>query len=195
MNDFTGASLQIRRIRLGIRAKDVASQLGISPSYYSEIERGKKPVPTNSEFVRLLAKTFGPAEREAGISAALDVRLAGAKDDQERESILQDASLSERLASYPVGSNIWTQTLQGAVMETDINLSSFLSNSRQLSQIASRAAKAAQADPKLAREIHALVKKIDWQANKIEPMLAEFFEALFDLASRIERDVSRGESQ
>jgi transcriptional regulator with XRE-family HTH domain len=195
MNELTGQSLQIRRMRLGIRAKDVALRLGISPSYYSEIERGRKPVPSNSEFIRSLSKVFGEAEREAGISSSLDVSLAGAKNDEERASILQGASLGERLASYPVGSAIWALEVQGAAMETDINLSSFIKNTRQLSRLAKLAAKALKSDEKLAAEIHALSKKIDWQANKIEPMAEEFIAALFDLASRIEHDASRNESQ
>jgi transcriptional regulator with XRE-family HTH domain len=176
-------------MRLGIRAKDVASRLGISPSYYSEIERGRKPLPANSEFIRLLSKVFGEAEREAGISTPLDVSLAGAKNDEERVSILQGASLGERLASYRVGSAIWAVEIQGAALDSDINISSFIKNTRQLSQLAKLAAKSLKSDGKLAAEIQALSKKIDWQANKIEPMLAEFVEALFEVADRVEREV------
>ncbi len=62
MNEFTGMSLQVLRLRQGLKAKEVASKLGISPSYYSEIERGRKPFPTDGEFIRSLAKALDFSE-------------------------------------------------------------------------------------------------------------------------------------
>jgi transcriptional regulator with XRE-family HTH domain len=49
---LTGAELCLLRMRKGVKAKQVAATLGMSPSYYSEIERGKKAVPSSSEFLR-----------------------------------------------------------------------------------------------------------------------------------------------
>jgi transcriptional regulator with XRE-family HTH domain len=85
MKDFNGKSLQLLRLRQGLKSKDVALALGVSPSYYSEIERGRKPVPTSSEFIRKLAALFGfhtllervgdGAEQEGGHTAAQQKEL------------------------------------------------------------------------------------------------------------------------
>ena len=62
MDHHPGQSLQALRIRLGHKAKDIAPQLGISPSYYSEIERGKKPLPSDPRFFLALCAAFGVAD-------------------------------------------------------------------------------------------------------------------------------------
>lgn len=55
MTGLNGYNIQTLRIRRGLKSKEVAARLGISPSYYSEMEKGRKPIPENSEFLRNLA--------------------------------------------------------------------------------------------------------------------------------------------
>lgn len=62
MDHHPGQSLQALRIRLGHKAKDIAPQLGISPSYYSEIERGKKALPSDPAFFWKLSAALGVAD-------------------------------------------------------------------------------------------------------------------------------------
>jgi DNA-binding XRE family transcriptional regulator len=41
---ITGTDIKIARIRKGLKAQDVAAVVGLSQSYYSEIENGVKPI-------------------------------------------------------------------------------------------------------------------------------------------------------
>jgi AcrR family transcriptional regulator len=173
---------------LGIDVGDVAEHVGVSRATLFRYRSGKSPIPTKA------LRQLGMAEREAGIRSSIEVSLAAAKSVEESNAILRTASLSERLAAYGLGTMMWTLELQGAIYDTEINLSSFTGNSRELSRLVKQFVKESGRQDAQATALLGLSDKLDWQAKKIEPMLQEFFSALLEAAISVDRDKTQVES-
>lgn len=61
LTDF-GKALRIIRVNRDISAKDMANNLGISPSYLSAIENGKRAIPDN--FLSTLLNLYNLSQHE-----------------------------------------------------------------------------------------------------------------------------------
>jgi transcriptional regulator with XRE-family HTH domain len=190
--EINGKSIQLRRLRLGIKAKDAAAALGISQSYYSEIERGKKPVPLSREFRDTLEKIFAPAEREAGLTASLDLSTTRAKDADDVSATLRasHASLAERLRAYPVGSYMWGMELEAAIFEADLNVVSIAETAMQMSRLCTLTGIKDGQKTNFA-ELRALGKKAFWQSQKVFRLCQDFFPAMSEVVDATQRAVDQ----
>lgn len=164
----------------GFDVGDLAERLGVSRATIFRYRAGKTSPPTR------VLKKLAAIEREAGLTAPIDLLIAGAKTSQEISSIMNAATLAERLSAYDLGSTLWNQEFEGAVFEVDLNLASFLMSVRELARLITLPADETDGTA-LAAEIRALSKKVDWQARKLSDLREDFFELLFDTALRLGR--------
>jgi hypothetical protein len=135
------------------------------------------------------------AEREAGLAAWTDTRLAAAKTPAEVENILADSTLEERLLNLEVGSYRWSMELQAAVMDSDIGISAFIKNAQELAGMAERFAASTKVASGHSKSLRTIAKKVSRQAHTISTQWCELFLALLSVADRIERETARGASQ
>jgi len=53
---YTGKRLKLKRVKLDIKAMDIAEMLGVSKSYVSLMEKGDRPIPSEiySKWIQIL---------------------------------------------------------------------------------------------------------------------------------------------
>jgi transcriptional regulator with XRE-family HTH domain len=169
---------------LHVELEEVANLLGVSRATLFRYRSGRYPIP------RSVIRMLTTAEINAGMqSVQIETKLLDVKNDAEREKIIREASLPERLAAYPAGSYEWSMNLQGAILELEIMLSSYTENTRELCRLSRLAGEEKPTD-----KIQALSKKVAWISRKIEPKLQEFFTALMLMAEKAEREAENKES-